>query len=134
MTNTPNPHTTIMLIDDDEDDRELFFEGLQEVDPSVKLLTAEDGIDAFINDHGKFARKKLTDKKVVTYTGYPGGKRVESPKSLLQRKPTYMLEEAIRGMLPKTRLGAAMYRKLHVYTGDKHEYAAQKPKPVQQPS
>ena len=75
--------------------------------------------------------KKLTDKKVVTYTGYPGGKRVESPKSLLQRKPTYLLEEAIRGMLPKTRLGAAMYRKLHVFANDKHDYAAQKPKPLQ---
>lgn len=75
--------------------------------------------------------KKLTDKKVVTYTGYPGGKKVESPKKLLQRKPTYMVEEAVRGMLPKTRLGADMYRKLHVFAGDKHEYAAQKPKPIQ---
>jgi large subunit ribosomal protein L13 len=74
--------------------------------------------------------KKLTDKIVVTYTGYPGGKREESPKKLLARKPTYLLEEAVRGMLPKTRLGAAMYRKLHVYAGEKHEYAAQKPKPI----
>lgn len=74
--------------------------------------------------------KKLTDKKVVTYSGYPGGKKVESPKKVLARKPTYMLEEAVRGMLPKTRLGAAMYRKLHVYAGDKHDYAAQKPKPI----
>ena len=74
--------------------------------------------------------KKLTDKKVVTYTGYPGGKRVESPKKLLARKPTYILEEAVRGMLPKTRLGAAMYRKLHVFAGEKHDHAAQKPKPI----
>ena len=73
--------------------------------------------------------KKMTDKKVVTYTGYPGGKKVESPKSLLDRKPTYMLEEAVRGMLPKTRLGAAMYRKLHVFAGEKHDLVAQKPKP-----
>lgn len=74
--------------------------------------------------------KKMTDKKVITYSGYPGGKKVESPKSLLQRKPTYLLEEAIRGMLPKTRLGAAMYRKLHVYADEKHDHVAQKPKPV----
>ena len=74
--------------------------------------------------------KKQTDKKVVTYTGYPGGKKTESPKSLLERKPTYMFEEAVRGMLPKTRLGRAMYRKLHVYAGDKHEHAAQNPKPL----
>jgi large subunit ribosomal protein L13 len=75
--------------------------------------------------------KKLNDKKMVTYTGYPGGKREESPKKLLQRKPTYLLEEAVRGMLPKTRLGADMYRKLHVFAGTKHDYAAQKPKPIQ---
>jgi large subunit ribosomal protein L13 len=75
--------------------------------------------------------KKLTDKKVITYSGYPGGKKVESPKKVLDRKPTYMIEEAVRGMLPKTRLGAAMYRKLHVYAGNKHDYAAQKPKPLQ---
>ena len=74
--------------------------------------------------------KKLTDKIMVTYTGYPGGKREESPKKLLARKPTYLLEEAVRGMLPKTRLGAAMYRKLHVFAGEKHEYSAQKPKPI----
>ena len=72
---------------------------------------------------------KMLDKKVVTYTGYPGGKKEESPKSVLSRKPTYMLEEAVRGMLPKTRLGAAMYRKLHVYADEKHDHAAQKPKP-----
>ena len=74
--------------------------------------------------------KKLTDKEVVTYSGYPGGKKVESPKKVLARKPTYLLEEAVRGMLPKTRLGADMYRKLHVHAGDKHNYAAQKPKPI----
>jgi large subunit ribosomal protein L13 len=73
---------------------------------------------------------KMTDKKVITYTGYPGGQKVESPKSVLARKPTYMLEEAVRGMLPKTRLGAAMYRKLHVYADEKHDHVAQKPKPV----
>ncbi|MCY7410164.1 MAG: 50S ribosomal protein L13 [Chitinophagales bacterium] len=74
--------------------------------------------------------KKMTDKKVTTYSGYPGGLKTESPKDLLKRKPTYMLEEAVRGMLPKTRLGRAMYRKLYVYAGDKHEQAAQKPKPI----
>ncbi|HYV93161.1 MAG TPA: 50S ribosomal protein L13 [Chitinophagales bacterium] len=73
---------------------------------------------------------KMTDKKVRTYSGYPGGLKTESPKSLLARKPTYMLEEAVRGMLPKTRLGAAMYRKLHVYADEKHDHVAQKPKPV----
>ena len=73
---------------------------------------------------------KMTDKKVVTYTGYPGGKREESPKKLLARKPTYLLEESIRGMLPKTRLGRAMFSKLHVYAGEKHDHVAQTPKPA----
>lgn len=74
--------------------------------------------------------KKMTDKKVVTYTGYPGGKRVTNPKELINRKPTYLLEESVRGMLPKTRLGRSMFGKLHVYTGDKHDHMAQNPKPV----
>lgn len=73
---------------------------------------------------------KMEDKKVRTYSGYPGGLKTESPKSLLARKPTYMIEEAVRGMLPKTRLGAAMYRKLHVYADEKHDHVAQKPKPI----
>ena len=81
-------------------------------------------------DKVRLTGKKMTDKEVVTYSGYPGGKKTETPKSVLDRKPTYLLEESIRGMLPKTRLGAAMFRKLHVYAGDKHPHAAQKPKVV----
>jgi len=74
--------------------------------------------------------KKMINKEIVTYTGYPGGKKVTSPKELLVKKPTYLLEEAIRGMLPKTRLGRSMFGKLHVYAGEKHEHGAQNPKPL----
>jgi large subunit ribosomal protein L13 len=81
-------------------------------------------------DKIRLTGNKMSDKKIVTYTGYPGGKRVESPKKVLVRKPTYLLEEAVRGMLPKTRLGRAMFSKLHVYAGDKHDHAAQSPKPL----
>ncbi len=72
--------------------------------------------------------KKMTDKELVTYTGYPGGKRITSPKELLVRKPTYLVEEAIRGMLPKTKLGRAMFSKLHVFAGEKHNHTAQTPR------
>lgn len=78
----------------------------------------------------RLSGKKMTDKKVVTYTGYPGGKRTSSPDEILAKKPTYLLEESVRGMLPKTRLGADMFRKLHVYSGTSHKHAAQNPKPL----
>ncbi len=74
--------------------------------------------------------KKMTDKVLVTYTGYPGGKRETTPEKLLVKKPTYLLEEAVRGMLPKTRLGRAMFSKLHVFAGEKHDHVAQKPQPI----
>jgi large subunit ribosomal protein L13 len=61
------------------------------------------------------------------YTGFPGGLREESYTRLLQRKPEKILEEAIKGMLPKTKIGRAMGSKLKVYRGDKHPHAAQMP-------
>ena len=71
----------------------------------------------------------LKDQKKVyrRYTGYPGGLREESFARLVNRKPEKVLEEAIKGMLPKTKLGRSMGSKLKVYRGDKHPHAAQKP-------
>ncbi|MBP5229077.1 MAG: 50S ribosomal protein L13 [Bacteroidales bacterium] len=74
--------------------------------------------------------KKLTDKVYVRHTGYPGGQRFTTPKELLQRKPVAVIEEAVRGMLPKSRLGAQMFRNLHVYAGSEHPHEAQKPKTI----
>ncbi|MCS6990493.1 MAG: 50S ribosomal protein L13 [Chitinophagales bacterium] len=71
--------------------------------------------------------KKMQNKEIITFSGYPGGLKKTTPEKVLARKPEYLLEEAIRGMLPKTRLGAAMYRKLHVFAGPDHPHAAQKP-------
>jgi large subunit ribosomal protein L13 len=69
-----------------------------------------------------------SQKKVYRrYTGYLGGLREESFTRLINRKPEKVLEEAIRGMLPKTKLGRAMASKLKVYRGDKHPHAAQQP-------
>src|SRR5215469_1467051 len=70
-----------------------------------------------------------SQKKVYRrYTGFPGGLREESFTRLLSRKPEKILEEAIKGMLPKTKLGRAMGTKLKVYRGDKHPHQAQSPK------
>ncbi|MGH9590924.1 MAG: 50S ribosomal protein L13 [Terracidiphilus sp.] len=71
----------------------------------------------------------LKDQKKVyrRYTGYPGGLREESFTRLINRRPEKVLEEAIRGMLPKTKLGRAMGAKLKVYRGDKHPHQAQQP-------
>ena len=74
--------------------------------------------------------KKLTDKIYVRHTGYPGGQRFATPKELLSRKPFAVVEEAIRGMLPKNRLGAALFRNLHVYAGAEHPHQAQQPKQI----
>lgn len=74
--------------------------------------------------------KKLTDKVYVRYTGYPGGQRFATPKELLQRKPLAVIEEAVRGMLPKNRLGAQLFRNLHVYEGGEHPHQAQQPKTI----
>ncbi len=68
------------------------------------------------------------EKKVYRhYTGYPGGLRAEEFTKRFDRKPEMVVQEAIEGMLPKTKMGRAMAKKLKVYKGDKHPHAAQKP-------
>jgi large subunit ribosomal protein L13 len=78
------------------------------------------------------AKVKLTgrkeDQKIYRqHSGYEGGLREERARLVRQRKPERLVEEAVHGMLPKTKLGAAMYRKLKVYAGPDHPHAAQKP-------
>jgi large subunit ribosomal protein L13 len=78
------------------------------------------------------AKVKLTgrknEQKLYRYhSGYEGGLREERAKDVRQKSPVRMVEEAIRGMLPKSKLGDAMYRKLKVYRGADHPHAAQKP-------
>lgn len=78
----------------------------------------------------RFTGKKLTDKVYVRHTGYPGGQRFATPKELLSRKPIAVLEEAVRGMLPKNKLGADLFRNLYVYEGSEHPHQAQQPKTI----
>ena len=73
---------------------------------------------------------KADSKVYHRYTGYPGGIRSEEFKKRLQRKPEQIVEDAIVGMLPHTKLGRAMAKKLKVYKGDKHPHLAQKPETV----
>jgi large subunit ribosomal protein L13 len=72
--------------------------------------------------------KKMDDKVYIRHTGYPGGQRFATPRQLLARKPIAVLESAVRGMLPKNRLGRALFRNLHVYAGAEHPHTAQEPK------
>jgi large subunit ribosomal protein L13 len=71
--------------------------------------------------------RKEDDKIYRQHSGYEGGLREERARVVRQRKPERLVEDAVRGMLPKTRLGEAMYRKLKVYAGPDHPHAAQKP-------
>ena len=73
---------------------------------------------------------KLTEKQYVSHTGYPGGQRFTTPKKLLAKKPTAVVEEAVRGMLPKTRLGSDLFRNLYVYQGPEHPHQAQTPRVI----
>ena len=70
---------------------------------------------------------KMEEKYYVRYTGFPGGQRIRSVKEQLNRKPIAVLEHAIKGMLPKNKLGDAIYRNLYVYAGSEHPHQAQKP-------
>jgi len=78
----------------------------------------------------KFTGNKLVQKEYVRHTGYPGGQRIRTPRELLTKKPGDILEIAIKGMLPKNKLGDALFRNLHVYTGAEHPHEAQKPKTI----
>ncbi len=81
-------------------------------------------------DKVKLTGKKLTDKEYVRYTGHPGGQRFATPEDYLNRKPTFLVEHAVKGMLPKTRLGEAIIKNLKVYAGSEHPHVAQNPKAI----
>lgn len=78
----------------------------------------------------RFTGKKMTDKVYVRHTNYPGGQRFASPESMLAKKPEFVIEKAVKGMLPKNRLGAVLNRNLKVYAGEQHPHTAQNPKTI----
>nr|WP_305067242.1 50S ribosomal protein L13 [Mangrovivirga halotolerans] len=74
--------------------------------------------------------KKMTAKQYVRHTGHPGGQRFATPQELLNKRPERVLEMAVKGMLPKNRLGRQLFNNLHVYAGTEHPHEAQKPKEI----
>ncbi len=73
---------------------------------------------------------KWEDKTYTRYTGYPGGQRSTTARELLEKNPASIIEKAVKGMLPKNKLGAEMFRNLRVYAGTDHDQEAQKPKAI----
>jgi large subunit ribosomal protein L13 len=71
---------------------------------------------------------KLDQKEYQTFSGHPGGQKTEMARDLQARRPNVMIERAVKGMLPKNRMGRAMYKKLFVYEGATHPHTAQQPK------
>ena len=75
--------------------------------------------------------KKMTNKVYTRYTGYPGGQRFTTPKEILQSsRPTELVRKAVKGMLPKTRLGDKLINNLFIYAGPEHPHQAQQPKEI----
>lgn len=70
---------------------------------------------------------KLDSKEYVTHSGHPGGQRWTTARNMLSKKPTFLVEKAVKGMLPKTKLGNAIIKNLYVYEGNEHPHVAQQP-------
>ena len=77
--------------------------------------------------------KKMTDRVYTRYTGFPGGQRFSTPKEILQKRPAELIRKAVKGMLPKTRLGDDILGNLHVYAGPEHPHQAQQPRAITLP-
>ena len=88
-----------------------------------------DNVIVINSDKVKLTGNKWTDKVYISHTGYPGGQKSTTPKEIVDRKSsTILVERAVRGMLPKSILGRAMYKNLYVYEGNEHPHEAQQPK------
>lgn len=81
-------------------------------------------------DKVKLSGNKWSEKTYIRHTGYPGGQRSLTAQELYEKDPTRVVEKAVKGMLPKNKLGAAIYRNLKVYSGAEHDQEAQQPKTI----
>lgn len=81
-------------------------------------------------DKVRFTGKKMDKKVYVRHTGYPGGQRFATPSDFLARRPEFVVQHAVKGMLPKTRLGSVLNSNLYVYASAEHPHAAQTPKTI----
>lgn len=82
-------------------------------------------------DKVEFSGKKWSGKEYVRHTGFPGGQRFTTAEQMLKKNPIGIIESAVRGMLPKNRLGRAIFKNMHVYTGSSHPHEAQKPRKIE---
>jgi large subunit ribosomal protein L13 len=78
-------------------------------------------------DKIRFTGNKMAEKEYISHSLYPGGQKIVKAKDMMVKKPTAVVESAVKGMLPKTKLGRAMYKKLFVYANAEHPHGAQKP-------
>lgn len=78
----------------------------------------------------KLTGNKLNDKIYIRHTGYPGGQRSQTPADILKKYPERLVEKAVKGMLPKNRLGRAIFGNMKVYVGPEHKQEAQNPKVI----
>lgn len=81
-------------------------------------------------DKVRLTGRKWDEKVYVRHTGYPGGQRISTPRLLKDKSSAILVEKAVRGMLPKNRLGRKMYGNLYVYEGAEHPHEAQQPKTI----
>jgi large subunit ribosomal protein L13 len=97
----------------------------------VKYMDSGDFVVVINADKVVVTGKKLEQKKYYSHSGYPGGIKEKTLKELLEKNPEDVLRKAVRGMVPKNKLGRAMFKKLKVYTGPNHPHEAQKPQEYQ---
>ncbi len=79
-------------------------------------------------DKIRMTGKKWTDKKYFSHSGYPGGFKTRTPEEVFAKKPTDLVRRAVRGMLPRNKLGRAIFKNLRIYVGEEHPHQAQEPK------
>ena len=78
----------------------------------------------------KLTGKKMNDRLMFFYSGYPGGQKQVTPKMMTEKHPARLMEHSVRGMLPKNSMGRQLFRSLHVYAGTEHPHEAQQPKEI----
>jgi large subunit ribosomal protein L13 len=93
----------------------------------VDFLDSGDFVVVINAEKVKVTGKKMEQKKYYSHSGYPGGIKEKSYKELLENKPEEIIKKAVWGMIPKNKLGRAVYKKLKVYQGPHHPHEAQKP-------
>ncbi len=77
----------------------------------------------------RFTGAKMDQKIYDHFTGYPGGRKTRTAKEMIEKRPIAVIEKAVKGMIPKNKLGRAIFNKLHVFEGSEHPHQGQKPEP-----